>query len=1466
MMSQNRDNSQGKRPQAKHEETSQFNEDLVQLPTKQLNVMTPTDKEDPYTAAGTHKYYELLREQGGNTTANEAVEHLPGLKRIFLTKAATHELMLFGYDLAEAASREKLFQEISYEYSMGGAPPLSPEQMENEEVFVRKSTARWQLERNGFDLDHPPKAPEVENRQEAKAEQNKSGKTTENTHDRTIKGISEIQSGMGEQFVNAFIGKGYPHGGSAPRENVQEADLTVVFTHGPPAEDTLPTINLAREMDKQLKVVDFSELTPEQAADDIYKLLREADNREKPFQIINGVGPGKSKDPDIGDKVFETVTTALDALEVYRETRQTVIDIINNGTPAPAFQEGKAYIPDGLSTAFDTHEDILYARDARTQLKESKSFALNNIESTRQAQQKTRVSEEIELGFSRQEYWTHADAIEAAGEQWMQLHASALIAAKHLESKDPELRIMALDTVGAHEEFVDSDLSRIHQAANDTNPEIRTAAEKVLTKTPQVFFYHPNPRQMSTLLQVLSESDITTWQETSRDAVVKQTAEALTSPERIPEPYLNGSEGTPAGDKELFQKNVLFVTLQALVHEPGRKERDGILESANKMFGPEVSQSLQEYESGSKISGPEINQNLQEASVSEKDITKEKGPPENGLQQVGDNNTEEKREKTPMSEHREATTGNTRAETQTPDRDSSKLAFISSEETEIEKAVSVAGIAKGIDVQSIHAGDHEFQDDEAKVAAVIESSDMTVLLYHDKHSSLDKIQVAELAAAEAGKKLHILDLSAEKLSEEADKLTGRLAINEKQGIVTRNIGFIDTYENPAVQADDSALFSGVYETITSSFSAERASESVPEPPKENPGSKKPEKQETPATALKTKEGTVTGFAWVVAEGVSMYRDMPSQPVILGYDKPFGHPETLNTSTVVLPENSLLDPDSLAVTSVHPESRKIHQEINDRLSGLHPDRQNIAMQVRDFFKESSPDDIKLAEKFQAYTSGKDVKINREEFAQIAEMSGEISQAVGDLVKLRENPPGQSDIVQWLQQEKGILGVVRQDFDGLGRHMALFTDKDGKLPDSLQAESSAYDFEGIRREPLGKGFQQHLRENGNTNPFYKAVQEYDATFSKGVGMEQWKEVLGQEKARKEHEAHLPEEGPGEIVYLAAAATGNNPRRDGVISVSIINQSGKVLMDELVNPRRALTPEMEKRAGISNDMVQHANTLSGMREELSDILLHANEVRIAGDGKAESFVLRAVTSPDSATVPTSRYRENEKPMVQIRGQKLENLPGVPTGPARNMHNTPSHMLELYTQEKSDQPITTLEKADALKAAFEEYETHGKEAFERRVAAHDKKTELHNKLLTQTTLGAEVGSPTDVSLGISRLNDDMFQKGDAYLVLQATRRGGFQTTSPENQVEILQNIQRSIKEEKLPQGYKVPVVLSTQSPHQIESITKNAGWEQEPSVQNPEVLQELNNKIWKEDGLVSLPSTGFRIIFFLTTRTVAT
>ncbi len=88
--------------------------------------------------------------------------------------------------------------------------------------------------------------------------------------------------------------------------NVRDSDGTAIFTHADLQGGTLLTANHARLLAKPLLILNFSELSIEQAASQLVGWLK-----AHQIKILNCAGPRASTDPDIANVTTACLLTAL---------------------------------------------------------------------------------------------------------------------------------------------------------------------------------------------------------------------------------------------------------------------------------------------------------------------------------------------------------------------------------------------------------------------------------------------------------------------------------------------------------------------------------------------------------------------------------------------------------------------------------------------------------------------------------------------------------------------------------------------------------------------------------------------------------------------------------------------------------------------------------------------------------------------------------------------------------------------------------------------------------------------------------------------------------------------------------------------------------------------------------------------------------------------------------------------------
>jgi DNA polymerase III epsilon subunit-like protein len=77
-------------------------------------------------------------------------------------------------------------------------------------------------------------------------------------------------------------------------------------------------------------------------------------------------------------------------------------------------------------------------------------------------------------------------------------------------------------------------------------------------------------------------------------------------------------------------------------------------------------------------------------------------------------------------------------------------------------------------------------------------------------------------------------------------------------------------------------------------------------------------------------------------------------------------------------------------------------------------------------------------------------------------------------------------------------------------------------------------------------------------------------------------------------------GETVFIDFETTGLDENKDRIVEIAIVDESGKVLMNTLVNPQIPIPPKLTKDVhGISDEMVASAPTLKELELELIRII---------------------------------------------------------------------------------------------------------------------------------------------------------------------------------------------------------------------------------------------------------------------------
>jgi hypothetical protein len=152
--------------------------------------------------------------------------------------------------------------------------------------------------------------------------------------------ISGGQSGADRAALDVAIEMGLQHGGWVPRgrrtetgalpdrymlretdsrdyaqrtaKNVQDADATIIFSHGPPVGGTALTREIAVELGRPWLHLDLDQ-TPR------FESARRIDDwlRERSVSVLNVAGPRASQDPRIYTAVRDVLTTALMLVEMH---------------------------------------------------------------------------------------------------------------------------------------------------------------------------------------------------------------------------------------------------------------------------------------------------------------------------------------------------------------------------------------------------------------------------------------------------------------------------------------------------------------------------------------------------------------------------------------------------------------------------------------------------------------------------------------------------------------------------------------------------------------------------------------------------------------------------------------------------------------------------------------------------------------------------------------------------------------------------------------------------------------------------------------------------------------------------------------------------------------------------------------------------------------------------------------------
>lgn len=118
------------------------------------------------------------------------------------------------------------------------------------------------------------------------------------------------------------------------------------------------------------------------------------------------------------------------------------------------------------------------------------------------------------------------------------------------------------------------------------------------------------------------------------------------------------------------------------------------------------------------------------------------------------------------------------------------------------------------------------------------------------------------------------------------------------------------------------------------------------------------------------------------------------------------------------------------------------------------------------------------------------------------------------------------------------------------------------------------------------------------------------------------------------HAPQSG---TVFLDLETTGLNPKEDRIVEIAIVDESGLVLVDSLINPKVKIPPSASAIHGITDAMVGNAPTFA----ELWPIVRSAIEgkrVVIYNAAFDRSFLpgrLSCASSVECAMLAFSKYR---------------------------------------------------------------------------------------------------------------------------------------------------------------------------------------------------------------------------------------
>ncbi|HEV8680488.1 MAG TPA: 3'-5' exonuclease [Stellaceae bacterium] len=103
-------------------------------------------------------------------------------------------------------------------------------------------------------------------------------------------------------------------------------------------------------------------------------------------------------------------------------------------------------------------------------------------------------------------------------------------------------------------------------------------------------------------------------------------------------------------------------------------------------------------------------------------------------------------------------------------------------------------------------------------------------------------------------------------------------------------------------------------------------------------------------------------------------------------------------------------------------------------------------------------------------------------------------------------------------------------------------------------------------------------------------------------------------------------GRILFLDTETTGLDSARHRIVEIAIVDEDGRVLIDTLVNPGRAIPEDARRIHGISDQMVRSAPTLASLWPTIQ-VILSGSHVVICNAAYDRAFLPRRLA--DAARV---------------------------------------------------------------------------------------------------------------------------------------------------------------------------------------------------------------------------------------------